>query len=75
MNECLRKVKLKYQKFVFKKISEMLNNYRELNSFFILDYNFCLYILLARIGISGVAGGGGMNWEIAIDIYTVICIK
>ena len=22
-----------------------------------------------------VAGGGGMNWEIGIDIYTLICIK
>ena len=21
------------------------------------------------------AGGGGMNWEIGIDIYTLICIK
>ena len=20
-------------------------------------------------------GGGGMNWEIGIDIYTLICIK
>ena len=20
-------------------------------------------------------GGGGMNWEIVIDIYTLICIK
>ena len=24
-------------------------------------------------GSSG--GGGGMNWEIGIDIYTLICIK
>ena len=23
----------------------------------------------------GVGGGGGMNWEIGIDIYTLICIK
>ena len=23
----------------------------------------------------GGAGGGGMNWEIGIDIYTLICIK
>ena len=23
----------------------------------------------------GSGGGGGMNWEIVIDIYTVICIK
>ena len=24
----------------------------------------------------GVGGGsGGMNWEIGIDIYTIICIK
>ena len=22
-----------------------------------------------------VVGGGGMNWEIGIDIYTLICIK
>ena len=22
-----------------------------------------------------VGGGGGMNWEIGIDIYTLICIK
>ena len=21
------------------------------------------------------AGGGGMNWEIGIDMYTLICIK
>ena len=26
-------------------------------------------------GGSGVAGGGGMNWEIGIDMYTLICIK
>ena len=23
----------------------------------------------------GSGGGGGMNWEIGIDMYTVICIK
>ena len=23
----------------------------------------------------GGVGGGGMNWEIGIDIYTLICIK
>ena len=23
----------------------------------------------------GGSGGGGMNWEIVIDIYTLICIK
>ena len=23
----------------------------------------------------GGAGGDGMNWEIGIDIYTLICIK
>ena len=23
----------------------------------------------------GWGGGGGMNWEIGIDIYTLICIK
>ena len=23
----------------------------------------------------GCGGGGGMNWEIGIDIYTPICIK
>ena len=23
----------------------------------------------------GGEGGGGMNWEIGIDIYTLICIK
>ena len=23
----------------------------------------------------GWCGGGGMNWEIGIDIYTLICIK
>ena len=21
------------------------------------------------------AGGGGMNWEIGVDIYTLICVK
>ena len=27
-------------------------------------------------GESGVGGGGGgMNWEIGIDIYTLICVK
>ena len=27
-------------------------------------------------GGSGVGGGGGgMNWEIGIDIHTLICIK
>ena len=24
---------------------------------------------------AGSGGGGGMNWEIGIDIYTLICIK
>ena len=23
----------------------------------------------------GWGGGGGMNWEIGIDMYTLICIK
>ena len=23
----------------------------------------------------GESGGGGMNWEIGIDIYTLLCIK
>ena len=23
----------------------------------------------------GEGGGGGMNWEIGIDIYTLMCIK
>ena len=23
----------------------------------------------------GVGGGGGMNWEIGIDMYTLICIN
>ena len=26
-----------------------------------------------NIGVGG--GGGGMNWEIGIDMYTLICIK
>ena len=26
-------------------------------------------------GGAGAVGGGGMNWEIGIDIYTLICIK
>ena len=26
-------------------------------------------------GCQGGKGGGGMNWEIGIDIYTLICIK
>ena len=26
-------------------------------------------------GVSGVWGGGGMNWEIGIDIYILTCIK
>ena len=26
-------------------------------------------------GKRGWAGGGGMNWEIGIDMYTLICIK
>ena len=26
-------------------------------------------------GESGGGDGGGMNWEIRIDMYTVICIK
>ena len=25
--------------------------------------------------LRGVAGGGGMNWEIASDMYTLMCIK
>ena len=23
----------------------------------------------------GKGGGGGMNWEIGVDIYTLLCIK
>ena len=26
-------------------------------------------------GKQGLGGGGGMNWEIGIDMYTLICIK
>ena len=26
-------------------------------------------------GKAGLGGGGGMNWEIGIDMYTLICIK
>ena len=26
-------------------------------------------------GESGRGGGGGMNWEIGMDTYTLICIK
>ena len=26
-----------------------------------------------KLGCGG--GGGGMNWEVGIDIYTLICIK
>ena len=27
-------------------------------------------------GVAGRGGGGGgMNWEIGVDIYTLICIK
>ena len=26
-------------------------------------------------GEIGRGGGGGMNWEIGIDMYTLICIK
>ena len=26
-------------------------------------------------GKQGRGGGGGLNWEIGIDIYTLICIK
>ena len=26
-------------------------------------------------GKAGVGGGSGMNWELGIDIYTLICIK
>ena len=25
--------------------------------------------------VAGGWGGGGMNWEIGIDMYTLICIK
>ena len=28
-----------------------------------------------KAGERGKSGGGGMNWEIGIDIYTLICIK
>ena len=28
-----------------------------------------------KAGWGGVGGGGGMNWEIGIDIYALICIK
>ena len=27
-----------------------------------------------RWGVGGM-GGGGVNWEIGIDIYTLMCIK
>ena len=26
-------------------------------------------------GYQGGKGGGGMDWEIGIDIYTLLCIK
>ena len=26
-------------------------------------------------GKRGKGGGGGMNWKIGIDVYTLICIK
>ena len=29
----------------------------------------------AEGGKQRMRGGGGMNWEIGIDIYTLICIK
>ena len=32
-------------------------------------------IWTARGEVAGVGGGGGMNWEIGIDMYTLICIK
>ena len=25
--------------------------------------------------VAGVGGGGGMNWAIGIDMYTLMCIK
>ena len=29
-----------------------------------------------EVGVKGGGqGGGGMNWEIGIDMYTLICIK
>ena len=31
--------------------------------------------MVEKIPLEGVGGGGGMNWEIGIDIYTLTCIK
>ena len=28
-----------------------------------------------KVGKAWGGGGGGMNWEIEIDMYTLICIK
>ena len=28
-----------------------------------------------KVGKVGGDGGGGMNWEIGIDMYTLMCIK
>ena len=34
-----------------------------------------LQITKKRLNTKLRGGGGGMNWEIGIDIYTLICIK
>ena len=35
----------------------------------------CIWTPRGESGGGGGGGGRGMNWEIGIDIYTLICIK
>ena len=38
-------------------------------------YTRCIHDVWTPRGESGGGRVGGMNWEIGIDIYTLICIK
>ena len=53
-------------------ICTMLKTLPDNVKYFLLN---CHMYLKNLRGESGEGGGGGMNWEIGIDIYTPVCIK
>ena len=46
-----------------------------LGDFLIRMYSSTPFLLITKEYYTGRGGGGGMKWEIGIDIYTLICIK
>ena len=56
-------------------IRKLFYGYTSLNKSFYLKYTCCSIVWGQKSEISGGGSGGMMNWEIGIDIYTLICIK